>query len=235
MTESASFQSLAERIAALRSTLPDTVRLIAVTKQVPVEVMRAAYTAGLRDFGESRLQEAMPKQAQLQDLPDITWHLIGHLQTNKARQALQQFDWIHSLDSLKLAQRLNTLATELSCRPKICLQVKLAVDPSKYGWSESQLLQDLPQLSQYRQLDIQGLMTILPLGLTEPEALQVFQHTRELATAIRQQQWPNMPMQELSMGMSGDYPLAVTAGATMVRLGRILFGERPPLPSPSHQ
>lgn len=226
MTGHSSISALVQQIEMLRATLPDTVRLIAVTKQVSVDMIRAAYAAGLRDFGESRLQETIAKQAQLQDLPDITWHLIGHLQSNKARQALQHFTWIHSLDSLKLAQRLNTLAAELSLRPQVCLQVKLADDPNKYGWSEPELRQDLQQLSQCHQLDIQGLMTILPLGLTPTEALQVFQQTRQLAQELRQQQWPNMPMQELSMGMSGDYLLAIEAGATMIRLGRILFGER---------
>src|SRR4028118_2258788 len=114
---------IAERIANIRQQLPAGVRLIAVTKQVPVDAMREAYAAGIRDFGESRIQEAELKQSQLQDLPDITWHLIGHLQSNKARKALEQFHWIHSCDSLNLAQRLNRLAAELSLRPKVCLQV----------------------------------------------------------------------------------------------------------------
>ncbi|PPS45496.1 YggS family pyridoxal phosphate-dependent enzyme [Chroococcidiopsis sp. TS-821] len=219
--------SIAERIAEIREKLPHTVRLIAVTKQVSVAAMREAYTAGIRDFGESRVQEAASKQAQLQDLTDVTWHMIGRLQTNKAKKALEQFQWIHSVDSLKLAQRLNQLAMQMSCQPKVCLQVKWLSDPNKTGWSVSELLQDLPALNACDRLDIQGLMTIPPLGLSDLEILNLFEQTRELATRIQKQHWSNMPMQHLSMGMSDDYLLAVQAGATMVRLGRILFGARP--------
>lgn len=216
--------SVTTRIAQLRQEIPPHVRLIAVTKKVPVAMMRQAYQAGIRDFGESRVQEALSKQAELQDLPDITWHLIGHLQSNKARVALQHFDWIHSVDSLKLAQRLDILAEELSIRPKLFLQVKLVPDPQKYGWTERSLETDLQRLSQCQHLDIQGLMVILPLGLTSEAALAVFQQAHNLAIQIRDQSLPNCSMQELSMGMSNDYSLAIKAGTTMVRLGRILFG-----------
>ncbi|MBD2540972.1 YggS family pyridoxal phosphate-dependent enzyme [Coleofasciculus sp. FACHB-SPT36] len=218
--------AIAQRLSEIRQQLPESVRLIAVTKQVSPEAMREAYDAGVRDFGESRISEAELKQAQLQDLPDITWHLIGHLQSNKARKALEQFQWIHSIDSLKLAQRLNELALELSRSPFICLQVKLLPDPNKYGWTVPQLLADLPALNECYNLQIQGLMTIPPFDLKASEILSVFDRTRKLADEIRQQNWSNIQMQQLSMGMSGDYPLAVQSGATMIRLGRILFGER---------
>lgn len=218
--------SIAERIATVREQLPVGVRLIAVTKQVPVDAMRQAYLAGVRDFGESRLQEAEAKIAQLKDLPDLNWHLIGHLQSNKAKKALEQFQWIHSCDNLKLAQRLNRLAAELSLKPNVCLQVKVVPDPDKYGWSIPELLADLPELDQCTALQIRGLMTILPLGLSPEESIQVFKRTRELAFKIGQQNWANLHMEELSMGMSDDYLLALQAGATQVRLGRILFGER---------
>lgn len=217
---------IAQRIALIRQQLPDRVRLIAVTKQVSHEAMREAYNAGIRDFGESRIQEATTKQQQLQDLPDITWHLIGSLQSNKAKKALEIFGWIHSLDSLKLAQRLDRLAQEMSCQPQVCLQVKLLSDPNKSGWTVPQLLADLPELNQCRNLQIRGLMSIPPLELTEEEILSFFEQTRKLADKIRQQNWSYIQMQELSMGMSEDYHLAVQAGATMVRLGRTLFGER---------
>jgi hypothetical protein len=218
--------SLAQRIANIRQQLPAGVRLIAVTKQVSVDAMREAYAAGVRDFGESRIQEAEAKLAQLGDLPGLSWHLIGHLQTNKAKKALELFQWIHSCDSLKLAERLNRLAAEMSLKPNVCLQVKLVPDPNKYGWRAPELLADLPELDRYDSLSIQGLMTIPPLGLSEQESLAVFERTRELAQKIRQQHSPNLQMRELSMGMSGDYLLAVQAGATMVRLGQIIFGER---------
>jgi pyridoxal phosphate enzyme (YggS family) len=218
--------SINERITTIRSSLPNSVRLIAVTKQVSCEVMRSAYAAGLRDFAESRIQEAASKQVELQDLTDITWHFIGHLQSNKAKKALSQFTWIHSVDNLQLAQRLNQLAQELGVSPQVCLQVKILFDPNKSGWSVPELLTDLPALNECKNLKIQGLMTIPPAGLDDPEIACVFNRTRELTEEIQKQNWSNIKMQHLSMGMSGDYKLAVQAGATMVRLGTILFGDR---------
>jgi pyridoxal phosphate enzyme (YggS family) len=218
--------TISERILEIRQTLPESVRLIAVTKQVSTDAMREAYRAGIRDFGESRVQEAEDKQKQLQDLTDVTWHLIGHLQSNKAQKALELFQWIHSVDSLKLAQRLNHLAEQQPQKPKILLQIKLLPDPNKYGWSISDLFNDLSKLNQCEQLDIEGLMTITPLGLNAQEILAVFQQTRELANKIKQQNWSHIRMKQLSMGMSDDYLLAVEAGSTIVRLGRILFGDR---------
>ncbi|MDJ0737050.1 MAG: YggS family pyridoxal phosphate-dependent enzyme [Nostocaceae cyanobacterium] len=218
--------SISSNIAAIKSQLPPSVRLIAVTKTVPVEAIRAAYAAGIRDFAENRIQEALSKQAQLQDLSDVTWHFIGHLQSNKAKKAIEHFQWIHSVDNLKLAQRLNQLAQQLGITPQICLQVKILADPHKSGWSISQLLADLPALNHCKSLQIQGLMTIPPLGLNDSETLDVFNCTRKLATEIQSQHWSHIHMQELSMGMSFDYKLAIQGGATMVRLGTILFGER---------
>jgi PLP dependent protein len=217
---------VSQQINEIRASLPDKVRLIAVTKKVSVDVMRLAYAVGIRDFGESRIQEASDKIAQLKDLPDINWHMIGHLQSNKAKKALELFQWIHSVDSLKLAERLNQLAQEDFIRPQICLQVKILPDPDKSGWHVSQLLADLPSLNQYPFLNIQGLMTIPPLGLDDSAKLDVFNRTNELATTIQKQGWSNIQINQLSMGMSGDYQLAVKAGATMVRLGTILFGQR---------
>ncbi|MCW5316723.1 YggS family pyridoxal phosphate-dependent enzyme [Nostoc sp. KVJ3] len=218
--------SISERIVSIRSSLPTSVKLIAVSKQVSAQAIRSAYSAGIRDFAESRIQEAASKQAELQDLPDITWHFIGHLQSNKAKKAIEQFPWIHSVDNLKLAQRLDQLAQQLGVSPQICLQVKILPDPNKSGWSVPELLADLPTLNQYKSLQIQGLMTIPPSGLNDSEILNVFNLNRELAKKIREQNWSHIKMQHLSMGMSGDYELAVQAGATMVRLGTILFGDR---------
>lgn len=226
MTSSPLSNTITDRIAKVRQQLPETVRLIAVSKQVSVEAIREAYTAGIRDFGESRVQEVAVKQSQLQDLPDITWHLIGHLQTNKAKKALEHFQWIQSLDSLKLAQTLDRLAVSLSRNPQVLLQVKLLPDPNKYGWTIEELFQDLPALNECQNLQIKGLMTIAPLNLSEQEILTLFQNTRSLAAEIQEKNWSNIQMQHLSMGMSDDYHLAVQGGATMVRLGRTLFGER---------
>jgi pyridoxal phosphate enzyme (YggS family) len=222
-------QQLEQRLAQIRQTLPATVRLIAVTKQVPVEAIRTAYALGIRDFAESRIQEAAAKQAELSDWPDITWHLIGHLQANKASKALELFQWIHSLDSLKLAQRLNQLATEnalshQSSKPKLCLQVKLLPDPNKFGWTTSELLAALPELEHCQALDITGLMMIPPYGLPAAQTSALFEQTRALAQQIQQQS--QLSITELSMGMSDDYELAIQAGSTMIRLGRTLFGAR---------
>ncbi|MDB9446294.1 YggS family pyridoxal phosphate-dependent enzyme [Anabaena sp. CS-542/02] len=218
--------SMSERITNICGSLPASVRLVAVSKTFPPEAIRAAYHAGIRNFAENRIQEAASKQAQLQDLSDITWHFIGSLQSNKAKKAMELFDWIHSVDSLKLAERLNQLAAQLGVSPQVCLQVKILPDPNKSGWSVPQLLADLPALNKCEDLPIQGLMTIPPLGLNEAETMNVFNSTYKLAKEIEQQNWSHLKMREVSMGMSGDYQLAVQAGATMVRLGTILFGER---------
>ncbi|SRR5579883_2031217 len=218
--------TISERIQQIRQTLPASVRLIAVTKQVPIAAMREAYAAGVRDFAESRVQEAEAKQMQLQELTDVTWHLIGHLQSNKVQKALECFQWIHAIDDLKLAQRLNRLAADQPQKPQTLLQVKPLPDPNKYGWTIADLLNDLPALNQCEHLNVRGLMTILPYGLSAAEAVAAFQQVHTLANTIRDQHLPHIQMQALSMGMSDDYSLAVQAGTTMIRLGRILFGDR---------
>ena len=217
---------ISRQIKSIRLEIPQNVKLIAITKQVDIEPMREAYAAGIRDFGENRLQEALTKQEQLQDLADLSWHFIGHIQKNKAKKVIEHFDWIHSVDSLALATRLNRLAGELNLMPKVFLQVKILSDPQKYGWSVEQLWQELSELNQYQHLNVRGLMTILPLGLSSNEVLKAFQEVQQLATAIAQKSYSNLTMQELSMGMSGDYKWAIQAGATQIRLGRIIFGER---------
>lgn len=217
---------ISQKIALIRQEIPPNVELIAITKQVSVEAMREAYRAGIRNFGENRLQEALLKQEQLKDLTDVDWHFIGHIQKNKAKKVLQNFAWIHSVDSLSLAQRMNSLAAELNLMPKVFLQVKVLSDPNKYGWEIDNLLQDLELLNQFERLNIQGLMTILPWGLSSVEILKAFEKVAELSTTIRQKNYANLTMTELSMGMSGDYQLAIQAGASKIRLGRTIFGER---------
>jgi PLP dependent protein len=218
--------SIAQNIETIRRDLPASVRLMAVSKQVPATLMREAYAVGIRDFGESRIQEAQTKQQELADLPDICWHLIGHLQSNKVRKAIEIFDWIHSVDSLKLAQQIDRVSGELNINPNLCLQVKILPDPDKYGWTISELLADLPQISACQQLKIRGLMAIPPLGLTIAQTQDFFDRARALSDRVNQQPGVTFQLLELSMGMSGDYQLAVSAGATIVRLGSILFGDR---------
>ncbi len=229
MTAMASAPQITERIHHLQATLPPTVTLVAVTKLLPVEVIRIAYAAGVRHFGESRVQEAIAKQAELQDYSDITWHLIGHLQTNKARRAVEHFQWIHSIDSLKLAERLNQVAAELGKRPHSCLQVKIVPDPPKTGFDLEDLEATLPTLNQLTHLDLCGLMAIPPQNSNPAEVQQIFEGAKLLADQINQAHLSNLQIHQLSMGMSGDYPLAIAAGATMIRLGTTLFGPRPTL------
>lgn len=226
MVDWSSLSSVAERVAYLRQTIPPQTRIIAVTKTVSLELMREAYAAGIRDFGENRIQEAIAKQQALADLPDVTWHFIGHLQRNKAKQAIAHFQWLQSVDSLALAQRLNLLAADLPTLPQICLQVKLRHDPSKFGWTPEELLSSLSDLQACKALAIKGLMIILPFNLSGEEQLLAFQEAHLLAQHIRQHPTCPLPLTELSMGMSDDYPLAIQAGATMIRPGRILFGVR---------
>ncbi|AFY61588.1 YggS family pyridoxal phosphate-dependent enzyme [Synechococcus sp. PCC 6312] len=226
MVDRNSGASIAQRIATLRQRVPASVRLIAVSKYISPEMMRQAYAAGIRDFGENRIQEAQSKRRELADLTDITWHFIGHLQANKVRAALDTFDWIHTVDSLKLAHRLQALIPAVQNSPKLLLQVKLRPDPQKYGWAISELTAALPELDQLTELNIQGLMTILPLGLTPAEQLLVFQELHDLGETWQHQAWQHLSFQELSMGMSSDYPFALQAQTTMIRLGQVIFGPR---------
>jgi PLP dependent protein len=219
-------ESIAEKIYQISQQLPSNVRLIAVTKYVSVAAMRQAYMAGIRDFGESKVQEVQIKQEQLSDLPDIKWHLIGHLQSNKSKKAIELFDWIHSVDSLNLAQKLDEIAGQLGKNPQVCLQVKVVPDENKYGWTIPQLLTDLPHLDCCEYVQIKGLMAIAPLNLQPEETLHLFEEVKQLGDRLRQEAWLNIDMAELSMGMSGDYLLAIQAGATMIRLGQVIFGER---------
>jgi len=216
-------KTISEKINCIKREIPEDVKLIAITKQVDVKLMQEAYDAGVKDFGENRLQEALDKQQQLKKLTQISWHFIGHIQKNKARKIIEHFVWIHSVDSLALAKRLNRIAGELNKIPKVFLQTKILPDPNKYGWQVESLWQDLEELNRLNQLEIQGLMTILPLGISESEILDAFESTKQLATAIKQKDYPNLTMNHLSMGMSGDYQLAIKAGATMIRLGRTIF------------
>lgn len=218
--------SIAARIEIIRQQIPPGVKLLAVSKQVSSSQIREAYAAGVRDFGESRVQEAIAKHAELQDLPDLTWHFIGRLQANKARKVVEHFQWIHSVDSLDLALRLNRIAQEQERHPQTCLQVKIIPDPSKQGWSKSDLLTDLPALGQLQNLNICGLMVIPPLTLNDQQLNNLFEQAQKLLDSLRDQPGINLHMQELSMGMSGDYLLAIRHGATIIRLGQTIFGKR---------
>jgi pyridoxal phosphate enzyme (YggS family) len=210
---------LAARLAELAARLPATTRLLAVSKGQDGAAIRQAVALGQRSFGESRLQEAQAKQEQLADLGPLDWHFIGRLQANKARGVLRHFGTIHSVDSLELARRLQRIAAEEGLAPAVLFQLKLRPDPAKTGFSAAEFRQAWPELRELAPLRPVGLMTIAPRGLTTEARKQLFQDCADLAA--------EHGLEELSMGMSGDWPEAVAAGSTWLRLGTALFGTRP--------
>ena len=210
--------TLQNRWQELQQRLPTGVKLLAVSKTQPASAVRELAACGQLDFGESRLQEALPKQEALEDLHDLRWHFIGRLQANKVRAVVRAFSWIHSIDSMALAERASRIALEEGRRPSVLLQVKLRDDPSKAGWDPLALKQAWPVLRQLPGLDACGLMTMAPLGLAVDERRLLFRDCRKLADAL--------DLSQCSMGMSGDWQQAVEAGATWVRLGSVLFGAR---------
>ncbi len=217
---------IAERLQKIQGRIPQNVRLIAVTKTFPADIVRTAYDAGIREFAENKVQEALVKQQALRDLTAVTWHFIGHVQSNKSRKVLENFDWIHSVDSLKLAKRLDQQAADLNRLPTCCLQVKLAPDPTKAGFTPDELLAALPELDRLDCLNIVGLMVIPPYRLPPERVQEIFERARLLAAEIEQMGWDKIQMKELSMGMSGNFEAAIAAGATLVRIGSGLFGQR---------
>jgi PLP dependent protein len=205
---------------------PRAVTLVAVSKTVSVDRLRAAVVAGLGLFGENRVQEAAEKAPAV---PGAHWHLIGPLQSNKARRAVELFDAIESVDSIDLARRLDRLAEE--SRPgrplPVLLQVNVDIDPAKAGFDPAALATALPELVELAGLRVDGLMTIGRLVPEPAAARATFRALRELAGRLRDREPRLGPA--LSMGMSDDFPVAVEEGATIVRVGRALFGERPPV------
>ena len=198
---------------------PAGLRIVAVTKTWPVEVGRAAVDAGLRMLGESRVQEAEPKVAAL---PEAEWHLVGRLQSNKARRAIRAFPVIHSVDSMDLLRRLDELAAEEGRQTRVLLQVNVRGEAGK-GGMEPEVLDAVPaELPSSVQLA--GLMTIAPMGASEAEARAVFRRLRQLRDRLEQVAGIGLP--ELSMGMTADAPAAAAEGATLVRVGTALFGPR---------
>ncbi|HSK51442.1 MAG TPA: YggS family pyridoxal phosphate-dependent enzyme [Clostridia bacterium] len=202
---------------------PGSVTLVAVSKTVPPERLRDALAAGIDLLGENRVQEAL---AKMPDVPGARWHLIGPLQSNKARRAAEAFEVIETVDSVDLARRLDRIVRELDrAALPVLLQVNVDRDPSKAGFSPAQLGPALDSVAGLDRLDVRGLMTIGRLVERPADARATFAGLRDLAGALRAAGAALGP--ELSMGMSDDYPLAVEEGATIVRVGRALFGERP--------
>ncbi len=213
--------------AAMRSGRePQDVRLIAVTKEVGPDLIHQAVHIGLREFGESRVQaakEKIPEVRSLDPRASIVWHLIGHLQTNKAKAAVELFDIIHSVDSLDLAGSLNRHAETAGKVQRILLQVKLSIEESKYGITKENISSVLREVSVMQHLHLEGLMTIPPFFDDPEKARPYFRELRDIRDKAVSQ---GHELKELSMGMSNDFDVAVEEGATMVRIGTAIFGER---------
>ncbi len=203
----------------------EDVRLIAVSKTQPAESIRQAYAAGLREFGENRVQEAAAKRKELEDM-DAVWHLIGHLQSNKAKQAVGLFDSIHSVDSLPLAERIDRAAAALGRRPPILIEVHLGEEASKFGVEEDDLAQLAEKIGALPSVELRGLMTLPPFFDDPQQVRPFFRRLRERAGRIEARNLPGVSMRELSMGMSHDFEIAIEEGATIVRVGTAIFGER---------
>ena len=202
-------------------------KILAVSKLQNPEKIRKLYLLGQKDFGENYVQEALEKQELLVDMPDIRWHLIGHLQKNKAKHVVGKFELIHSVDSVELAQALNKHAEAKNVEQKILVQVNIADETSKEGFSLEDVKNAWPELTQLAHLKIMGLMTMPPLTENREEVRPYFQELKKLLRELHNKTDLNRhPLTELSMGTSHDYPVAVEEGASIVRLGTILFGER---------
>lgn len=216
-----------ERIARAAERVgrdPAEITLVAVTKTVPVEVIRLAYDLGLRDFGENRVEEALPKARELPS--DIRWHCIGHVQRRKARLAVELSHLVHSVDSVRLAQRLQRFCEELGRDLPILLEVNLSGEGTKYGFQPEEVDTAVPEIAACSRLRVQGLMTIAPLVTDPEEARPCFRALRMLRDRLAAR-YPDLDWRHLSMGMTGDFEVAVEEGATLVRLGQALFGPRP--------
>ncbi|HET9477026.1 MAG TPA: YggS family pyridoxal phosphate-dependent enzyme [Dehalococcoidia bacterium] len=217
---------IAARVAAVRArieaacararTVPDEVTLIAVTKGFPPEYVREAFRTGIRHFGENRAQEAAEKLPELADFrPDVTWHMIGHLQTNKVKTVLGLFDIIQSVDSFHLAEALSRRAPH---SVPAFLEVNAAGEPSKFGLTFDELPREFGRISGLPNLEIRGLMTVAPVVADPEEVRPLFRRLREAADGLG--------LRQLSMGMTDDFEVAVEEGATHIRVGRAIFGER---------
>jgi pyridoxal phosphate enzyme (YggS family) len=215
-----------DRAAARSGRSPDAVRLIAVSKRHPVEAVRAAYAAGVRDFGENYVQELVAKATELSELADISWHMIGHLQSNKARVLAPFVSMVHTIDSYDLPLELGRRAARAQRRIGVLIEVNVAKDPAKSGCSASELKDVMEAVQRVPELELRGLMTMPPYS----EDLEATRRHFATLRSLQRLHGGSAVLPELSMGMSHDFEVAIEEGATMVRIGTALFGERPAPP-----
>ncbi len=205
-------------ITKIKKSLPSGVNLLAVSKGHHQESIRDLAGYGQVDFGESRLQEAIPKKKHLHDLNKLRWHFVGRLQKNKVRGVIKEFEFIHSVDSVSLLNRISRISQEEKKVPNIFLQVKLRDDPSKGGFLKEDLLNSWSTIISLKNIHLLGLMTIPPIILDSQQRKDLFFECRNLANHLK--------LKDCSMGMSNDWEEAVEGGSTWIRLGSLLFGKR---------
>ena len=226
---------IAENIAQVRERMegaarqagrsPGKVRLVAVSKTVDLARIRQAIAAGVDSLGENYVQEAQKKIEALGH--EVAWHFIGHLQTNKAKVAVRLFDFVHSVDGLKLAEELSRVALQQGKVLPILLQINLSREESKFGTSEAEVFHLLEQMSRLQGISVKGLMTMPPFFENPEESRPYFRALKKLAESVAQEKIPGILLEELSMGMSNDFEVAIEEGATLVRVGTAIFGPRP--------
>ena len=212
------FQQIADASQKANRNL-DAVSVIAVTKYVDVQTAEALLPLGIHHIGENRVDKFLEKYQALKDYP-VTWHLIGTLQRRKVKEVIPYVDYFHALDSLKLAQEIQKRTDHVI---KCFLQVNISGEESKHGFSKEELLELLPELAKLDQIEYVGLMTMAPFEADSENLKEIFKETQALQAEIREKQIPNMPMTELSMGMSRDFKEAIQFGSTFVRIGTAFF------------
>ncbi len=202
----------------IKNKIPSNVNILAVSKGFKSQEIKTIQNIGQNDFGESKVQEAFEKQMVLKDFKQIKWHFIGRIQSNKIRKIVQNFTYIHSVDSFEKLQKISSISSEEKKNPLIMLQVKLSDDPSKGGFKPEFLISKWREMQELENITLKGLMTINPRGLSSKENSELFKKCRSLADTLQ--------LFDCSMGMSGDWEEAIDAGSTWVRLGSIIFGDR---------
>ena len=202
----------------IKNQIPSNVNILAVSKGFKSQEIKTIQKIGQNDFGESKFQEAFEKQLILKDLKQIKWHFIGRIQSNKIRKIVQNFKYIHSVDSFEKLQKISRISYEEKKNPYIMLQVKLSDDPSKGGFEPDLLISKWSEIQELKNITLKGLMTINPRGLSSNENSELFKKCRSLADSLQ--------LSDCSMGMSGDWEEAIDSGSTWLRLGSLIFGDR---------
>ena len=202
----------------IKTQIPSNVNILAVSKGFKSQEIKTIQNLGQNDFGESKVQEAFEKQLILKDLKQIKWHFIGRIQSNKIRKIVQNFKYIHSVDSFEKLHKISNISREEKKNPFIMLQVKLSDDPSKGGFEPDLLISKWSEIQELKNITLKGLMTINPRGLSSNENSELFKKCRSLADSLQ--------LSDCSMGMSGDWEEAIDSGSTWLRLGSLIFGDR---------